>query len=139
MGRTKAKYGLVPLKGLFVVRNTETGRDICEPVREGLALDIHRVANSGKVNITDRAGKDDVVVQYCSNDDYFRVIKKAKLLKLVEDVGNDVLTAEAAGRRLWSESAPFETDGGDSADYTLVPDDWNSWKELNEQLKGEQG
>lgn len=40
--------------GQFIVRNIETGQAICEPVKEGLARDILRVALSGKVELVDK-------------------------------------------------------------------------------------
>ena len=133
------KYRKKGVGGLFVVVNTETKRPICEPVKEGLVLDILRVANSGKVNITDRAGEGDVVVRMVEDEDLYRVISKTRLKEIVAmaDRNGGPGQVQAAGL-LFGESEPFPVANEDAADYSVVTDDIDSWEELRKLLKDEE-
>jgi hypothetical protein len=83
----------------------------------------------GLVNeLNEAANGESVIIQIGDNEDYFRLIGKRALREAVKS---------RDGKAVWQGSVPAEISATNAVDYLLVTGDEDSWRDLAEQLEGE--
>lgn len=136
---SKGEYEVIPVRdlGQFTV-NGPLG-PVSRPVRQGLALDIARVFNSGAVMppaLWPQEG--DVVVKVMGNGDHYRMVSRQVLYDIAVRVGRGSADIAHRDKDLWRASRPTEVGGSDGVDYEIVQGDKDSWRDLRMQLVEEE-
>jgi hypothetical protein len=107
---------------------------------KGIQYMMDVVESHRKVAQDSLTGIEKVVLQICTNDDYYRLIPRNTLRDIMVeyDASNDKQADAVARKKMWDMSEPTEVSSSGQVDYVIVPDDNESWQELFKYLREEE-